>query len=371
MWILSKTHRYQDIYILIAGQSNACGYASLTGAEAPHNRVRMFGNDYIMKVAIEPVDSATNQIDAVSADLGAGAGFGLMAGKTIVALKPHYRVKLIPCAKGSTQIADWLPGNDRLDRTTLYGSMHYRQHAAAPQWGTFPSTIMYFGHESGADDVNQVAVYVANWTDLITAFQTDYGATLPILFGQIGKNTNVALADRYNQVAELQRQTEGGSGYGSALAYTHMIVSFDLDLTDGVHFDTAAQQTIGYRMAQAFRQHVLGEAIDGTGPRLSGAPTHPGGNKTLIKIDTNQTLATITANANDQFRVWDNTTEVTVDSVIRDPDDASAILITLAVPITGAATVRYGYGVPSVPLVAVVKNAIALPLPQFGTLTVV
>jgi hypothetical protein len=370
MYILAKPRSYQDVYLLIAGQSNACGYASLAGAETPHSRVRMFGNDYILKLAVEPVDSSTNQVDAVSADAGAGAGFGLKTGKEIAALNSRYRIKLIPCAKGSTQIADWLPGGDRLDRSTLYGSMHYRQHVAAPRWGTLPSAIMYFGHESGADDIYQVAAYVADWTSLIIAFRTDYGATTPILFGQIGKNTNTSLQDRFNQIAELQRQTEGGSGYGSALAYTHMVVSFDLDLTDQVHFDTYAQQAIGYRMALAFRQHVLGEAIDGTGPRLSAAPTHPGGDKSKIKLDTNQTLATISNNADNQFRVWDGATEMTVASVVRDPADDSAVLITMSATATGTVTVRYGYVAPGASLIHVVKNAVSLPLPQFGALTV-
>jgi hypothetical protein len=371
MWQFLNQRSYQDIYLLIAGQSNACGYAPLTGAELPHSRVKLFGNDYVLKLAVEPLDSNVGQVDAVSADASAGAGFALRAGKDIAALSSRYRVILIPGAKGSTQISNWLPAANHLDRTTLYGSLHYRQHVAAPRWGTLPSAIMYFGHESGADDIYTVADYVADWTDLIAAFRTDYGATTPILFGQIGKNTNAELTHRFNQVAELQRQTEAGSGYGSALAYTHMVVSFDLGLTDNVHFDTYAQSVIGQRMALAFRQHVLGEAIDGTGPRLSGAPTHPGGDKSKIKLDTTQTLAAISANANAQFRVWDDTTEMTVSSVMRDPVDASAILITMSATATGTVTVRYGYGVPTVPLTAVVKNAAALPLPQFGVLTVV
>lgn len=65
---------------------------------------------------------------------------------------------------------------------------------------------------------------------------------------------------------------------------------------------------------------------------------------------------------------------MTIDSVVRDPADDSAILITMTTSASGTVTVSYGDVVASgtgVTYSNVVKNAAGLPLPQFGAQTVV
>jgi hypothetical protein len=93
-----------------------------------------------------------------------------------------------------------------------------------------------------------------------------------------------------------------------------------------------------------------------------------------IQVNTSQTLATISGNADNQFRVFDNGVEVAISSVVRHPSDATAVLITLAAATSGTVTVSYGNVVASgtgVTLSNAVKNAAGLPLPQFAVQTAV
>jgi hypothetical protein len=341
----------------------------------------MFANDYTYKQAYEPVDDATDQDtlgDPISNDLWTygstyGHSFGLRAAKGIVGTA--YQVTLIPCAKGATTILNWMPDpTDRLDRGTLYGSAHYRHDTVLPAGGL--TALWYYGHESNSTSALARSAYVAGWTALMAEFRADMGASLPVVYVQLAKHSDATLNTGQHLVAELQRKMETGSGDASAIALHYMVVAFDLALVnDGVgkiHLSQAGQKTLGDRIALATRQHVLGEAVNGTGPRLNGAPTAPAANQ--VKVDTTSTLATISANADGQFRVFDGGVEMTVASVVKDPADASAALITMTATATGTVTVSYGDVAASgadVTLSNVVKDADGLPLPQFGLQTVV
>lgn len=265
----------------------------------------------------------------------------------------------------------WQPGVDRSDRATLYGSAHYRADQAAPGGLT---AIWYYGHESDSFSDLLVSGYTATWAALMADFRADLGADLPVVYCQLAHHIDIAYAPRMHQVAELQRQAETGSGHANELTHMHMVVTFDLPLIDSIHLNDVAQRALGARIALATRQHVLGESIDGTGPRLNGAPVHPGGDKSKVKVDTTQTLATISGNADNQFRVFDGASEMTISSVVSDPGDASAILITMSATASGSVTVSYGDVVAAgtgITLSNVVKGASGLPLPQFGAQVVV
>jgi hypothetical protein len=201
-----------------------------------------------------------------------------------------------------------------------------------------------------------------------------------VVYVQLAKNTDVTRSG-YNHdqhlCAEQQRQMEAGCAYnpgGWATPGHFMVVTFDLPLTDaltGIHLDQAAQKTLGDRIALATRQRVLGEAINGTGPRLAHI-WHPGEDKTYVQIRCSTAIAAISADADDQFRVFDDGVEATISSVVR-TTPTTDILITLSAPAAGTVTVSYGDVVASdvgIALANVVKDGDGLPLPQFGVQTV-
>ena len=148
-----------------------------------------------------------------------------------------------------------------------------------------------------------------------------------------------------------------------------MVVAHDLPLSDTTHLSAEGQRILGERISLAFRQHLLGEDVNGTGPRLVSI-TQPSSN--TIKVKTTSTI-------NDHHSYEDYFTvreeidselvEIPITALRRDPDDDTAVLITLERPPTARWTLRY-MPPPERPLHTrlenVVRDSDGLPLPAFG-----
>lgn len=362
---------------IIAGQSNASGRGELNeNTERPHARILLFGNDYQWKVAYEPVDDPSGQLDSVSDDGDViteikGHSFGLRASRELLGSGTRF-IRLIPCPRGATNISHWRRPADPFDRSTLFGSCNYRRFLATP--GGEPTALWWYQGEREAGTAALRDAFIANHTVLMDEFRSEMGTDMPIVYVQLAKisgssNTN------HQIIGEKQRRLETGSGYPEALERHFMVVAFDLPMTDGVHIDQAAQKELGRRIGLATRQHIFGEEIDGTGPRLllESPLIHPGGEKRLIAIRFNQPINESTNKYDGQFRVFDGGAEVLPFSIGRDPSDDSQVLIELASEAGGLVTVSYGDVPPAglhIPLPEVVKGANDLPAPRFGPLAV-
>lgn len=163
-----------DVFI-IAGQSNASGqggapnssYVSVNGLESG-----VFGNDYKWRKGTDPIDGNVNQVDAVSSDASAtGTYWPLLAGLLIA--NQNIPVGWIPCPLGGTAIASWLPGANREDRTTLYGSMVYR----ARQQPNGVRAVLWHQGESDAlvNGFTGTAIYKSRLKTLADAIRADLG----------------------------------------------------------------------------------------------------------------------------------------------------------------------------------------------------
>lgn len=352
----------KNLFFLIAGQSNASGRGSIdSDTETSHANVTMFANDYNWKTAYEPVDDSLNQVDSVSDDkASAGHSFALRAAKGLI--DENTFVKLIPTALGGTSMAQWMPKENRFDRQTLFGSANYRRSIAAPEGLT---AVWYYGHEANSY-AGSIPTYASDWSNLITEFRKDYG-DVPFVFCQLSKNSTSPLDHQMHLAAEIQRKTEGSSGLEESIENTYMVVTFDLPLIDTIHLNAHGQRELGRRISLATKQHVLKENVNGTGPRLVSV-THPNDDKRLIKIETTRPLKVINNNADDQFRVYEDSIELTGFNVTRD-SDGNSVLITLEKAPIGSISISYGDRAASgrnIQLYNVVKDLNDLPMPQFG-----
>jgi len=379
---------------VIAGQSNASGHgASLDNKEPTDPRVTMFGNDYRWKLAREPVDTAAGQLDKVSNDAAyvndrVGHSFALRAAKDLVRSGVE-QVKLIPCAKGGSRIAEWRMRPDPLDRSTLFGSMNARVRRAAPKGLT-----ALWWHQGESDAGGGLDRYISNQTQLVREFRSALAPSLPIIYAQLAKIGNKKPSSIHHPIMEAQRRLETGSGYDCELARYHMVVTFDLPLVDTYHLTAEGQKELGRRFALASRQHVYGQKVDGTGPRLV-ALYHPDGRNDRVKIVFNQPITPSDSSYDGQFRAFlthriarwgdrpwlktvpavdaDGVEAMTVLSAVRDPQDHCAVLVTLGKKATGLVLLSYG-GVPPASLGerldGIVKGANNLPAPAFGPLEV-
>lgn len=235
---------------ILAGQSNMSGLGDLPRSQTKTNpRIYVFGNDYRWKLAKEPVDDPTNQVDKVSEDTTAGYGPSVDFATTVLKQHPDMVIGLIPCAKNGSSIHEW-QRNGNLDENTLYGSCLKRVLAASVMGNV--AGILFFQGE--IDTVNPKEdpkrIFSANqWADKFTLLVKNWRGdlnlpNLPVVFAQIGSNTEPKRFVNWAVVKEQQRQVK--------LPFSAMITTDDLALKDYVHFTTESYQTIGQRFAKAY-----------------------------------------------------------------------------------------------------------------------
>jgi hypothetical protein len=158
-----------EIFI-IAGQSNASGYATNNQVYDGASVCRNFSNAYKWGACSDPIDSPTGQVDTVSRETALSGGFGSPWPRVASAL--DFPVALVPCALGGTIISQWLPGADHFDRATLYGSCAYRtQQTGARVW-------LWWQGESDAFQGLAEATYNSRLDTLANAIQADLGVKL-------------------------------------------------------------------------------------------------------------------------------------------------------------------------------------------------
>jgi hypothetical protein len=240
---------------ILAGQSNMSGRGGIPQpVSAPNPRIYVFGNDYQWRLAAEPIDDPTNQVDKVSEDENAGFSPALPFAATIVEHRPEMLIGLIPCAMDDTTIQDW---GRNLSDETLYGSCLKRARTASTMGSV--SGILFFQGESDALDPkknSELNLSPNQWADKFTVFindwRSDLGLTdMPVVFAQIGTNTRPNRYPNWEVVQEQQSSVR--------LPFCKMITTNDLTLKDTVHFTTESYQIIGRRFAEAYLEILQGQ----------------------------------------------------------------------------------------------------------------
>lgn len=302
--------RLGNLVILVAGQSNASGRGQnvIGWPETAQNdpNVRMLGNDYRWKNAREPLDSPTNQLDPVSEDSAAAYSFGTLTGNLL-----HdalgFTTYLIPAALGGSALQSspsWLP-QGLLDRGTLFGSANFRAQFSAGRQSVagvpndYPAeagpvnVIVWYQGES-EDTATERGVFASHTNTVMNTFGSQlFGSSSAarVIMVQLASTNTLASSSpetqgslhlRMHEIAELQRQLE------ISRPNYFMVVAHDLPRSDRIHLSAYGQRVLAERIALAIREHVFGEDVDGTGPRLTGITT----SGTTVTLRTNRTLQT-------------------------------------------------------------------------------
>jgi hypothetical protein len=199
---------------ILAGQSNIAGRGKVPkSGQNANSRVYVFGNDYRWRIAVEPIDNPSNQVDKVSKDPDAGFSPALAFATSLLERRPDMVIGLIPCARGGSSIYQW---RRSLSENTLYGSCLKRVRAASTV-GNVAGVLFFQGEADAiAPELYQETVLLPNeWGDrfavLVNNWRGDLGLPeLPVVFAQIGTNkagdcqgaarlrSNAILCDDYN-----------------------------------------------------------------------------------------------------------------------------------------------------------------------------
>lgn len=388
-----------NLVFLIAGQSNASGRGEpVTKTPAPRSEVRMLANDYLWKNAVEPLDDPTGQLDVVSDD-GAGRAlysFGSELGHALWNVSGYYTY-LIPSALGGTSTIVWKP-YDRLNRDTLFGSANYRaqvsaglqtnpgqDNAFAAEGGPVNVWVWYQG-ESDSSNETRRQNFIQNTHEIMDAVESEL--SVPVVYVQLAAHNLKEKNILYGAIAEKQRLMESSSGSTSRRSGFFMAVTNDLPLSEPNHLSATGQRILGERIALAIREHVLGEAVDGTGPRLSSVSYAAGQRLVAVDVDVPLTADASFDDYSGYFNVYDGPPQGTIDDVANygqnamvvldvrlDPTNSRRLLIELRDVPVDTPYVRYmpppgrsyATGAWDDVVVNVVRSASSgLPLPTFG-----
>lgn len=308
----SATYRVGNVTVLIAGQSNGQGKGtplSAAPANAAPERIRQFGNDFRWDdPAVEPLDSGLDQFDRISEDGDSAVSAGVSLGNELHAATGR-SVFLIPSAKGATHVNRWRPDYSGREADIAGGesvnlfenalrrariSARERENPRSGQTdgegGPVLALLWHQGESDSRSDLDR-RDFVGATREVLDAL----GVPLVVVaqLGAHGRDNGVgdqeATEDNleHQDIAERQRRMEEGAYQGTsaldqtgsgvvsippsagwARARTALVVTNDLPLSDDKHLSAEAQTILGKRVALAIREHLLGEPVDGTGPRL-------------------------------------------------------------------------------------------------------
>ena len=359
-----------DYVWLAGGQSNMSGRGIVTGTPLVEERMvgaYSFTKAEEFKIGTIPEHSILDRPIATSPDESGSAapqhGFLLRAAKD-VKTNSNKNILYVPCGIGSTGFQDWDTPETLDDRTTLLGAMNYRYHKASSKGGS--PVIIWSGHEANTGqavpDFTNGGVGTTYQTNLTSLFNTVRNNIVdaPIIFVQLASDDTLSVAEAHAAAGEAQRQVE------LSLENAYMVVAHDVERNtspDDIHVSRAGMDTIADRVALAFREHILGEAVNGTGPRYQSVSFL--GDQVTITFD--KAVNTTAGDYDDLFRVYVNGVEQTVTSANRGTN-TSTVVLTCSSFLTSPLVFSYGYraGAASAARTDFVADSDGLPAPLMG-----
>jgi len=230
------------IVVAIAGQSNASGRAAYPSPNPTDGLMYVLGDDFKFYTGNEPTDKKGKAVDPVNYDSSAKYSAGYSIAQELHKYYPGVPVVIANCAKGSTSITQWQPSKNE---KTLFGACLKRINAAMSQGDL---AFLYF--YQGETDAQPAGVAVAPiWDEYFTNYVNEihhhFGQDLPIIFAQIATTTKPASFPYWEIVKTSQSKFSAPN--------VTMIETSDLALnTDGVHLNTASQNSMAVRVVSAY-----------------------------------------------------------------------------------------------------------------------
>jgi Carbohydrate esterase, sialic acid-specific acetylesterase len=276
----------------------------------------------------------------------AGAGRNAFA-SALIALA-DCPVAVIAYAVGGTAIDYWWYLGAK---SSSYNTWESRVTAAGGELSAF----MLWQGEGDANIERSKAAYKADIDAVFAQLRTDYGSTLPVVIGQLGRYTGAGLPDTaFEAIRDAHVDASNDpNNFG--------FVTYDSTLTDNIHLDGATHAKLGPRIARCVAK-AYGFSAYSRGPLPANASRNGSIIDVQISHDGGTDFTPSTGIAG--FDVLDNGTPVTISSAVR--LSADKVRLTLAATPTGTVTVRYGYGL-NPNQAGLLKDNSALTLPLVTT----
>lgn len=247
-----------DLYV-IAGQSNAAGFARDYIMDGPELGVHMLRTSGRWDIAVHPLNDSTDTIYPLSREpMTSGHSPFLSFGKYLHR-ELHYPIGLIPTALGGSGLEAWLPE----ELGDLYGNMLEILKSAG---GFIRGMLWYQGCTDAAE--GRYEKYFERFSRFVSNVRRDIDPQLPIFTIQLNRRTDPAEPgwdEGHSVVRNAQREA------ARELPGVYMIPSLDCTLSDVIHNNAVSNVMLGERLAKQVLANLYGRPFLGNAPDFKEA----------------------------------------------------------------------------------------------------
>lgn len=245
----SPANAEPPLTFLLAGQSNMVGLAKPIPVETPDSNVVALNPDNTWTPATDPLYQVGGVDPLFQANHDGGVGPAIAFGDAVAAATGR-QVRLIQCAASGTGIQEWLPGyvpNGASDPPEYDPCI-----ARVQSLNTTIDGVIFYQGETDAILPEWSAAWASRFATFVTDIRRDLGATVPIVFAQIGSGDG--LGHGTSACAGLcSWDTVVAQQASVALPGVTMIQTSDLLAgPDHVHLTVDSYRVVGARFAQAW-----------------------------------------------------------------------------------------------------------------------
>ncbi len=322
-----------DVFV-IAGQSNAAGYARDSAYDPPDLMVHHFRNNGAWDLACHPLNESTGAGDDTCIEMGnPGSSPYLSFARQFSALSRR-PVGLVSTALGGQPIARWddresgdLEGGADLENRAPQGdfarnpSLLARLIARVRASGSDPAGVLWYQGCSDAKP-DTCADYGERFAHVVESLRRALGYDIPVFTFQLNRALMPASDEGWGLVREAQRMA------ARSIPGVYALPTLDAGLSDGIHNGAHANAMLGERLARQ-----CGHALYGTAPLAAPdiARTVCAGRALCLRFDHAAALTLPDADpAHAGFTVRDAAGEIAVESLMVDRNRPGELLLTLA-----------------------------------------
>jgi hypothetical protein len=246
-----------DVFV-IAGQSNAAGYGKDFVYDPPEPGIHLQRNSGAWDMASHPFNEDTRTLNSVNSE-GANSGHSpYLAFARRLKKILGYPIGLIQTALGGSALSAWNPGEEG----SLYRNMLDR---IALRGGSIKGLLWYQGC-SDTGGTGPAKSYLERFMNMVNRLRSDLGQPdLAIFTIQISRclsmNPN---DDGWSRVREAQR-------LAAKTPHVYVVPSIDASLSDQIHISSAANLTLGERLAAAALKNIYAKPFGYDAPDISAA----------------------------------------------------------------------------------------------------
>lgn len=246
-WIVRGDVRFHigvgDIFV-IAGQSNAAGFAKDWARDESSLMVHLYRNSRTWDLACHPFTEFTDAWDTVNQDKGV-VGFSpfLAFGKMFSAIS-HRPVGFIQTACGGTSIKRWDPA-----RT---GDLYHNMTERIRECGGKAAGILWYQGCTDAEGDELEEVYEASFCNLVKELRGELGYDIPFFTVQLNREIYTEWNENFGRIREHQR------ALAERVPKTTMLTTLNCGVSDNVHNNAHSCIEIGEKWARHCAHYLYG-----------------------------------------------------------------------------------------------------------------